>query len=73
MAREHLKYVVWTDDESSVDVHRYCRDLNEATEFAKTFVHRYDGKNAERVIAHIIKLEDRKTIYTYENINKYNS
>lgn len=61
-------YRVWPDNESHESVYRDFDNLDEACEFASTFVHQYDYKNY-RVILHIDDDDTDETIDTYENIN----
>lgn len=63
-------YRVWADSESSVYAENEFTDIDTAHNWASEFVHKFDGKNAERVILHIDD-EDGETIDTVENLNKY--
>lgn len=68
---DFFRYLVWSDSESSVGIEGYeFRDIDNACDFASQFVHKYDGKDAERVILHVEYQKIEKTIDTYENVNK---
>ena len=64
------RYTVWADSESTVQCHEDFNDLTEATDYARDFVHQYDGYDADRVIVHVEDNRRDETIDTYENINK---
>lgn len=64
------RYRVWADSQSVVYVSKSFNDLDRASEWASAFVHKYDGKDAERVIVHIEDEVADTTIATYENLNK---
>lgn len=59
-------YRVWPDSESHKSTYMEFDDVEEACEYASTFVHRYDNESY-RVILHID--DEDETIDTYENIN----
>lgn len=66
-----MRYRVWADSDSAISIEpKEFNDIDKACDFASEFVHRYDGKNAERVILHVEDNEIDDTIETYENINK---
>lgn len=66
-----MRYRVWADSDSAIDIEeKEFSNLDKACDFASEFVHKYDGKNAERVILHVEDNKTEETIETYENLNK---
>ena len=65
-----MRYTVWSDSESAVEVHKEFDNIEAAEDFAIDFVHRYDGDDADRVIAHVEDNEAGETVSTFENRNK---
>lgn len=68
---EYKRYKVWADSESTISLEpKEFDNIDEACEFASEFVHKFDGKKAERVILHVEDNSIDETVDTYENINK---
>ncbi len=70
MRTRKFPFRVWPDSESAVSVYKKFRTLEEADEFASSFVHKYDNPDAERVILHVEDIDSDETVGTYENLNK---
>jgi len=66
-----IRYKVWTDSESAVDLmphqEQYFNDLDTACDAASSYAHEYNGEPF-KAIFHVEDLELEETIDTYENI-----
>lgn len=68
---DFFRYKVLADSESAISLEpKEFDNIEEAADFASEFVHKYDGKDAERVILHVEDNETEETIEIYENANK---